>query len=387
MKIKLLKNFSTALLCLAFGQANAQLIGGNAYMLGDYVEVGISSNGDEGAPCPDPDGHCRGTYANMGFLANPQEDGWVEYNGDFFIAGTPECGFGLSYTLLGEEYHRSNNYDGADILGSITDYTETVDSIIVTWVGSIDNLQLTIVYELKKDEHFYTTSMALDNLGLETFTDVYYYHNFDPDNNQELSGSYTTLNKIESQSEMADDSVIVSAFQSDPWDTEVILHAYGANWKGYTGGFINRNGNTAWNGLGFTETVEGTTVTADQAIGLAYKTAIIPPAKRTETEVFSFATAFKRGVVFAEDEPDTESIDENGNIAYKIYPNPSKDHVIQIQIEGPFNYSITDVKGSLVRNGLGNGNLNLDLTELDKGTYFLKIEQENSSAVEKLVLQ
>lgn len=41
---------------------------------------------------------------------------------------------------------------------------------------------------------------------------------------------------------MADDSVIVRAYQNEPWVSEVFYSAYGADWKGAIGGFSNRNG-------------------------------------------------------------------------------------------------------------------------------------------------
>jgi hypothetical protein len=94
--------FIACLLLVLFGtqEAIAQEWGGNAYMKGDYVEVAISDRGKEGAAeIPgDSTWHFRGGSPSVpwGFVANPQMDGWDQYNGDFFTPGTPECGIGLT---------------------------------------------------------------------------------------------------------------------------------------------------------------------------------------------------------------------------------------------------------------------------------------------------
>lgn len=406
-----MKQFFTYGLAIALSifsfNSTAQLVDGNAYMKGDYVEIAISDRGKEGAEAiDDTTYHFRGGALAIpwGFVANPQMDGWVDYNGDFFTPGTPECGFGLTYTLMGEEYSYSNNYNVFEIPGSIIDFTETVDSVSVTWEGQVDSLQISLRYDLKKDELLYTTTVSLNNLGSETFTDVYYYHNFDPDNNQPIGGTFTTINTIESQSEMADDSVIVSAKQYLPWLSEVILLADGADWKGAYGGFSNRNGNYIWNGIMGLTTTEGDSLMADQAIALAHKTESIAPGKTTAT-VFSFGTAFSRDVYGTgggdgddgddDDDGDDGSHDDDSNVgidsniemAFEIYPNPTQIGQITVSTTGQFVFTLTDTQGRLVLTGAGNDQTLIDLQNLEAGIYYIQIKQDDKMALQQIIVQ
>ncbi|NOQ72185.1 MAG: T9SS type A sorting domain-containing protein [Crocinitomix sp.] len=392
MKLSLLKTSVSLLLFAGMGQSFAQMDGANAFMLGDYVEIGINEGGYEGAPCPGGDTiHCRGgggEFGVLGFTANPEMDGWIIFNGDFYSVGAPENGFGLEFDHLGTNYTFGNNGFSIDqIAGSITSYTETVDSITVIWDGTIMDLDLTVKYEIKKDEHFYTTSMLIDNSGLDDYTDVFYYRNFDPDNNQSISGSYVTTNTIESQSEMADDSVIVSASQDLPYFSEVVLHAYGEDWKGFRGGFSNRDASDMWNGAAGLTTTEGSSAIADQAFGVAYKIGDIPPGKAA-SEWFSFATAFKRDVVFEEeeDEPDTDGLNEHA-LDFKIYPNPTETGNVNIALASQFNFQITDLNGRVILTGNGTDKKEIQLKEIEKGIYFITLQQNDIANTQKLIIR
>ena len=371
---------------------NAQLVGDNAYMKGNYVEIAISEQGNEGtiAIPGDTTYHFRGGAASIpwGFCANPQMDGWVNYDGDFFTPGTPECGIGITYTLGGVTYDRNNNYDINDIPGEITDYTETADSIIVTWIGMIDSLEIKLTYELEKNELKYTTTVTLDNISLNTFTDVYYYDNVDPDNNQSIGGTFVTRNEIISQSGMADDSVIVLASQNYPWTSEVFYAAYGADWKGSIGGFSNRSGYEIWTGTGFTTGTEGTVIVSDEAISIAHKTEIITPGKSGDNE-FSYITAFSRSAINGVHTGGGSGveIDDQKNVDFAIYPNPVQGNEFTLQILGAFSYTIIDASGKIILTDAGNGTTVIDVKSLEKGVYFIKIDQDGASTTEKLMLK
>jgi hypothetical protein len=371
--------------------ANAQLVGGSAYMKGDYVEVAISHKGNEGTVAipGDTTYHFRGgaDAVPWGFCANPNMDGWVDYNGDFFTPGTPECGIGITYTIDTVTYNKGNNYDIFEIPGEITSYTETTDSVVVIWTGMVDSLEIKLTYELEKSELKYTTTVSLTNIGLNTFTDVYYYDNVDPDNNQSIAFSFTTFNELISQSGMADDSVIVRASQEDPWMSEVIYAAYGPDWKGAIGGFSNRSGYEIWNGTGSMNTTEGYENTSDEAIALAHKTESIAPGKSGATE-FSYATAFKRSAINGEPGGGTGvGIDDQHTVDFAIYPNPVQGNEFTLQIVGAFSYTIFDASGKIILTDAGNGTTAIDVKSLEKGIYFIKIDQEGASSTEKLMLK
>ena len=72
-----------------------------AYLIGDFVEIGINHNGHEGAPYL-AGSHNRGADRSIffGYVADPNETTWTEYNGDYFTPGTPENGWGLNLLEL-----------------------------------------------------------------------------------------------------------------------------------------------------------------------------------------------------------------------------------------------------------------------------------------------
>ncbi|MCG8577315.1 MAG: PKD domain-containing protein [Flavobacteriales bacterium] len=267
----------------------AQLSGGNAYMIGDFVEIGVDANGMEGTddytPSNSRGGGCASSY--FGFVANPQMDGWTDYDGDFFTPGTPENGFGID--VDGTEY--SNNaapcfgpdYEITTTPGSL-EWMETDDCIIVDWEGTAGGIGIHVQYKLVKSETFYTMNITMWNESAGLVDELYYYRNFDPDNNQTIGGGFPTNNTIISQPDGICDRAIVSAEQTTPWESFVGLGSIDPNARVSYGGFSNRDGSEIWNGIGFTS-AEGSTGTGDVAISIAYKVEDFAEGDTTE---FSF---------------------------------------------------------------------------------------------------
>ena len=80
---------------------NAQKVGSNAYFRGNYIEAGLSDRGTFGAPNGTrPSGYHSSRMSLLGFIANPAKDGWINYDGDYFIPGSPEEGFALEINTL-----------------------------------------------------------------------------------------------------------------------------------------------------------------------------------------------------------------------------------------------------------------------------------------------
>jgi hypothetical protein len=71
----------------------------------------------------------------------------------------------------------------------------------------------------------------------------------------------------------------------------------------------------------------------------------------------------------------------------RLLPNPSEGTVSLIADGITFKITIFDVLGSVVYNQVFSGNSQIDLTQLNKGMYFAKIEGEGSVKVEKLILK
>ncbi len=272
---------------------NAQLVGESAYLIGDFVEIGINEGGHEGAPLLVGSNNRSNAAVDaptyFGFVANPQMDGWDDFNGDFFSPGTPENGFGVE--IDGVNY--GNNGSGLleEIEGSITSYEVTGECMLVIWEGSIGDIDVQVIYRLKSSSLYYLTEVNITNTGGGTYSDIYYYRNIDPDNNVTLSLDYATTNTIVQQPSPECEKALVTATQTEPWDSYIGLGAIGENFRVAHGGFANRNASEIWNGVGFSST-EGDVVTEDEAISLAYWIEELGPG---ETHSLEFAVILDEG--------------------------------------------------------------------------------------------
>ncbi|MFL5765309.1 MAG: PKD domain-containing protein [Bacteroidia bacterium] len=318
--VKRLLSVCTLLLVLALflltktSSAQAVMSGTNAFIKGTYSEIGISGiGGFEGAPLPAPVGyHARGGgNPYFGFVSNPQMNAWLTYDGDFFVPGSPENGWGIE---LPSGINYGNNCSFLQqINGAITSVSNVFTCYSATWEGDLTtgtNLHFKINYLLKQSDLYYTTTVSVTNNTAATIPTLYYYRNFDPDNNEPISFDFTTTNTIVAQpfSGLCN-TAHVKATSVNPASqpmSYVGLAATGVNWRADYGGFSNRDGSDLWNGIGFTQTV-GSSTFADIAISLAYKINNLAPGA---TETFKF-------VVILDDLAATNAV---ANTTYLSYP-------------------------------------------------------------------
>jgi len=300
-----MKKIFTVLMLLVFqiGILQAQISGTEAYILGNGVQIGISGEGGfEGADTTKgtmPAGtHFRSNTQYFGIVANPQNNNWATFDGDFFSPGTPENGWGISLGTSASD--ASNNCTQVfDMPGSITNYSVNHGNINVNWEGTDavggTNLDIKINFLLKETDLYYNTTVSITNNTSDTIPELYYYRNIDPDNNIMLNSIYATVNTVVSQPGTGGHEIAqVSATQSSPWDSYMALSATGANWRASYGGFSNRDGSNIWNGSGFTQTV-GSSDSADIAIQLSYLIQNLAPGA---TSTFNFNTIFSTSVTF-----------------------------------------------------------------------------------------
>jgi hypothetical protein len=256
---------------------HGQIVAGNAYLMGDVLNVAIDgTRGKEGTGAG-AGFHARGGggATACGIVADPEATGWDPglFDGDFFTPGTPENGWGIE--IAGVNY--SNNYNvGGVIKDPLRPVTHTVqgDCITVEWEGSAAGVIVNVKYHLVMTALFYTTEITLINTNAFDLTDVYYYRNIDPDNNVSISGEYYTTNTIESQPEDDCRKVLVSATHPLPHPSYMGFGAVGNAFRVSHGGFSNRDGSDIWNGTGELTGVLGAAAVADNAISLAHKSNI-----------------------------------------------------------------------------------------------------------------
>ncbi len=305
MNLKMLKKKTLFFILLltsnfAFAQLESHLIEGEGWIKGNYVEIGVNNKGVFGnntanKPASFHDNREVGNFL-FGFIANPQKDGWVDYDGDFFTPGSPEEGFSLE--INGINYSNNNEIVGSGIPGSIID-AKTIesscfeDSAQIQWEGEVEGLKINRYYSVTENNLFIQMITTVTNNTSEAKEDVFFMHNVDPDNNQTLSGSFDTNLHLISQPDDTEDVALVEASQ-EPLETvedmdgsSVSFYAKDTRARVTYGGFTNRNASQVWNGSFDFINTEGSTTLADAAISIAFKLGTINPSE-TKTFVYYY---------------------------------------------------------------------------------------------------
>lgn len=215
------------------------------FLRGNFIEIGLSDAGNYGAsgapPAAfawpygqDPDDWTSSFNAGytLGFVADFERNGWdtsstggfdpagpldasnvPNNSGDYFLPGDPWEGFLVEYTIDGTEYTWRNcgacgEYDVTPV--SLAD-TSSGDTRSALWVGLADSnssprtgtpppdgasLEVRQQTFFDVDDAQFFIAVTLLNNGTESLSDVEYARHFDPDNEQNWTGSYATVNYV-----------------------------------------------------------------------------------------------------------------------------------------------------------------------------------------------
>lgn len=293
------------LLCFAsiktYAQLESHLIANEAWLKGNFVEIGVNSKGVFGSNTLNapPNFHDNREDSNnlFGFIANPKMDGWIDYDGDFFTPGQPEEGFTIE--IDGINYSNNNTDNTENILGQIIDVDIVEsdcfeDTARIRWTGTIDNVQINRDYSITENGLFIQMITRITNISSEVKQDVYFMHNLDPDNNVTLTGIFATDLEVLSQPSAANNISLVNASQTpstpttqDADGSSISFYANDERARVTYGNFSNRNASNVWNGspgLGFESTV-GPVINSDLAISIAFRLNDIQP---NETKTFVY---------------------------------------------------------------------------------------------------
>ncbi|MBR9829351.1 MAG: DUF4347 domain-containing protein, partial [Oceanospirillales bacterium] len=268
---------------LALPGARSVTQGGEVFLGGNYLELGISSTGSFGTVGSKPAGFFGTSQDNRVGMGN-DADGFgsgQDLRIDYFMPGSTEERWSIGYN--GSQYGGFSKLNGnSGNATSLTDITLTDtssgDNLSVTFAATISNtLRVEQTHSFGVDDKFFKTTVTLTNITGSTLTDVRYMRSFDPDNTVYQGGSYTTINKIEN-TYAEDGKAVVSAtsmpdsYSDKAGDTAKILYfssdprAYVANF-----GFSNSNPYAA------PEQPKGYTTTSDSAIAIVFKGGTLAP--------------------------------------------------------------------------------------------------------------
>lgn len=82
-----------------------------------------------------------------------------------------------------------------------------------------------------------------------------------------------------------------------------------------------------------------------------------------------------------------DSLDENLNVAFSVFPNPAKDYINIVTNAQSYEYQLINSIGQVVMNGTLNGNDQISLSNINKGMYFLKVVADGETTINKIIVQ
>lgn len=235
--IAILRRFLLIYILIYFSGSSlyAQISGDCAFLQGRFVEVGIAPNGGFGSTVDAPTGYhpnisslslcdpARGTSVAstryLGFVADYGRDGWTTgtppYIGDYYLPGTPQEGWAIQVgSSTGTAYipnyqGRCTGYTGG-ITGTTTGYSSGGGISRAFWTGSFAGLTIKQTTRLDTNDLFFTINVVVKNSTAAAISNVYYMRTLDPDNEQRITGSFSTINRIDFQIPSTDNKVLVS---------------------------------------------------------------------------------------------------------------------------------------------------------------------------------
>ncbi len=207
-------------LIIATTKIQAQIINNNAFLKGNYVEVGMAPCGSFGSSVNAPAGyHPRGVGSQLGFVANVAKNNWATFVGDYFLPGTPEEGWGI--TVNGRDFNNSLICtprplfpNDSSIQGNIIAYKSTAAEVSATWLGGAAGLSITSRTYIPINSLYFITEVTIQNTSSTAINNIFYMRNVDPDHGLATPGggnTYSTNNTIVFQTPNACNQALVSA--------------------------------------------------------------------------------------------------------------------------------------------------------------------------------
>lgn len=439
MKTNIYKKLGYAALSLSFTAAisavsfstQAQLANCNAFIQGNYVEVGVNFNGAYGSSAAAPSGYhphvpnqpgiynastCTKTLAdsNLGFVADPAKDGWgiagagmPAYMGDYFVPGSPFEG----WSIKADGDTQANNWNGGPTLapktaaGANVRYFVSGSKRATEWEGTFDSLHIVQRTIMDTANTYFVIRVKIKNLATRKRKDVYYFRSVDPDNDQTWPlGGFPTDNTITYQNPHPSNLCVVSSWGKG-YDTSVTYLGMGTkdpravcflnkNWPSSVPIDLIHSKTLALSGSYSFDSL--TSITSDLAIGLVFKIDSLPAYD---------STILRMAYMFGGPEDISGATDDEGllpeemptgiyepdasNVSIKTAPNPFHETLTLSGVEEKDRIRLFNIQGSEIKASWTANNKEriLNATDLPVGIYILSVENEGGQIKFKQVLQ
>lgn len=184
--------------------ARSSSSGGDVFLGGDYIEVGISSAGSFGTASGAPAGfHTKGGRLGLQVDADGWETGNAPTTGDFFLPGSPEERFILAYKK-GDTIYQNKSAQRMGVSWPSPSTISTTDNsnpskgfLKATTTGtSPENVVYKQVVYFNKSDKFYTTKITITNNSGGDISELRYVRSFDPDMDKDINGTHYTYARV-----------------------------------------------------------------------------------------------------------------------------------------------------------------------------------------------
>ncbi len=184
---------------------------GDVFLGGHYIEVGVASTGSFGtAAGADDSFHPTTGNSTSGRIGlSVDGDGFDEGNdpttGDFFLPGIMEERYILSYKIDGVAVNNCNAERMSSVSWlspQVTPHTVDASNVdsgflkAITYGTTKDGVRMTMSIYFDEAEKYYTTDVVIENKTGKEITDVRWVRSFDPDQDAEMHGDFSTYNKV-----------------------------------------------------------------------------------------------------------------------------------------------------------------------------------------------
>lgn len=264
--------------------------GDNGFLQGIFLEVGVSycgSYGTENGLAVPAGFHPRfAGLDGIGFVADVGRDGWSagspDFCGDYFLPGSPVEGWGIEFD--GNTYINSDRCALNAVTGNNISTTYIAGELKNVWQGSVSGMDIRQETYFPDNALYFVTKIFFTNTTGTAMTNVTYARNVDPDNDQPISGDFTTNNTVVSQPNLSNCDALVTAVGLTP-GCYLGLGARSQNARVGVGGF-STVGPLADYYTSLRDTTTGHFSTADEAISIMFNWPTIAPG---QTVVAAFA--------------------------------------------------------------------------------------------------
>ena len=160
----------------------SQISGGQAFLQGEFAEVGVRANGAFGSTNV-PTGFHQNVTNCLGFRVDRAYDGWgnsaTTDDGDFFCPGSPFEGWQFK---VGANFAKNDN-SVTNISGAVSDLQTTGSAQCVSWNSASPYNGITVSqrYCVPIDGQALHTDVTLENTSGASINDIYFGRGFDPD--------------------------------------------------------------------------------------------------------------------------------------------------------------------------------------------------------------